>query len=179
MSLPAAWIDRIFNKLTMAYGHDFLRRWEGLDMDAVKADWAHELGGFVLQPARITYALENIPSDRPPTARQFRVLCNGGGHKPDPLPAIGYAGDRPPPHIMDRVHSLALTLRSERRHPHAWAEKLMARRDNGEVLSRAQREALERFEEGTASLSFSHVDGAGFNPIPPELWPWNKSEAGR
>lgn len=29
MSLPAAWIDKIFTKLTLAYGRDFLGRWEG------------------------------------------------------------------------------------------------------------------------------------------------------
>lgn len=76
MSLPASWVDRIFEKLTVAYGHDFLRRWEGLDMAMVKADWADELAGYGSMPQAIKYGLDNLPADKPPTAKQFRAICN-------------------------------------------------------------------------------------------------------
>lgn len=75
MSLPAAWIDRIFDKLTLTYGQTFLRRWSDIDMNAVKSDWAHELAGFAQHPRAIAWALQNLPPDTPPTVLQFRALA--------------------------------------------------------------------------------------------------------
>lgn len=75
MSLPDSWVDRIFTRLTMVFGRDFLSRYEGLEVAAVKAEWAEDLAGFQQSPNAIRYALENIPSDKPPTSLQFRDLC--------------------------------------------------------------------------------------------------------
>lgn len=81
MSLPSAWIDRIFAKLQLTYGNRFLAQWSGLDVDVIKADWAHELGGFADHPDSITYALKNLPIDLPMTVNRFRELCRSA-----PLP---------------------------------------------------------------------------------------------
>jgi len=75
MSLPSPWVDRIFDKLTLTYGQAFLRRWQDLDIDAVKEDWAHELAGLQQSPKAITYALQNLPIDKPPTVLEFRAAC--------------------------------------------------------------------------------------------------------
>jgi hypothetical protein len=76
MSLPMPWVERIFTKLTMVYGRDFLGRWEGLDISEVKADWAHELSGFKDHAESIAYALKNLPdSGKPPTVLEFRAMC--------------------------------------------------------------------------------------------------------
>ncbi len=76
MSLPMPWIERIFTKLTMIYGRDFLGRWEGLNIDEVKADWAHELAGFKNHADSIAYALKNMPdSGKAPTVLEFRAMC--------------------------------------------------------------------------------------------------------
>lgn len=75
MPLPQPWVDRLFEKLTVVYGRQFLDRWSGLDLDAVKADWAHELEGFAQHPEMIAYALANLPPDRPPTVLQFRDIA--------------------------------------------------------------------------------------------------------
>lgn len=80
--LPESWVERIFAILTTRYGVAFIRQYEGMKMSIVKADWALLLGGFMRQgdngedtaPA-IVYALENLPSDRPPNAAQFRDIC--------------------------------------------------------------------------------------------------------
>lgn len=76
MSLPASWVDRIFEKLQLVYGSHFLSRWAGMDINVVKADWAHELAGFANQPEVIRYALEHLPPDPPPSVLQFRAICN-------------------------------------------------------------------------------------------------------
>ena len=67
MSLPSPWVDRIFDKLTLTYGQAFLRRWQDIDMGAVKSDWAHELAGFAQHPRAIAWALDNLYPEKPPT----------------------------------------------------------------------------------------------------------------
>jgi len=91
MSLPDVWVDRIFTKLALVYGRDFLSRWEGLELDDVKADWAHELSGMAVRPERIRYALENLPASKPPTVLDFRNLCMQARF--DELPALPAPSD--------------------------------------------------------------------------------------
>lgn len=75
MSLPDAWVDRIFDKLTLVYGHAFLSRWDGESIAKVKASWAEELSRFQQNPSALAYALENLPV-KPPSVLEFRALCN-------------------------------------------------------------------------------------------------------
>lgn len=75
MSLPTLWVERIFQKLTLAYGRDFLGRWEGIPLADVKTDWADCLSGFHAHPESIAFALSNLPDSKPPTAQEFRALC--------------------------------------------------------------------------------------------------------
>lgn len=73
--LPSQWIDRIFSKLTARFGRDFLGRWEGVDLDIVKADWADELSGLQSRPDAIKYALENM-GKKAPNVAEFKEICN-------------------------------------------------------------------------------------------------------
>jgi hypothetical protein len=75
MSLPDAWVDQLFAKLTVRYGASFLRQYAGLDVDEVKADWAQVLGPFSQSKDALRHGLEHLPSDKPPNALQFRDLC--------------------------------------------------------------------------------------------------------
>lgn len=75
MSLPSAWTDRIFDKLTLTYGQSFLRRWQDIDLNAVKSDWSHELSGFERFPKSIAWALQNLPPEKPPTVLEFRNIA--------------------------------------------------------------------------------------------------------
>lgn len=68
-------VEMIFTKLSLVYGRDFLSRWEGLDLDAVKSDWLHELSGYSVDAIR--HALRNLPPSRPPTVLEFRNIANG------------------------------------------------------------------------------------------------------
>jgi len=74
MSLPLPWVDKIFDKLTLTYGQQFLARWRDIDLNAVKSDWMHELSGFENAPHAIAYGLSNLPK-LPPTVIEFRALC--------------------------------------------------------------------------------------------------------
>ncbi|MDE2103902.1 MAG: hypothetical protein KGL39_42090 [Patescibacteria group bacterium] len=75
MSLPQPWVDRLFEKLTLTYGRAFLDRWRDLDIEAVKADWAHELANMRAHPEMIAYALQHLPPGEPPTVLQFRDIA--------------------------------------------------------------------------------------------------------
>lgn len=74
MSLPLPAIDRLFDRLTATYGRDFTSKYEGLDMNAVKSSWAHELSGYEKNLRAIAWALETLP-ERPPNVIAFRALC--------------------------------------------------------------------------------------------------------
>lgn len=141
MSLPAAWVDRIFEKLTVAYGNEFLRRWDGLDMAIVKADWAHELAGYAAMPYAIRYAMDNLP-DKAPTARSFRALCNT-------VPVavnMGLAApsEKPSPAVAARLASVGHVAVD----PKAWARRLRdieinrgGELPNGRMMTLAQRDS--------------------------------------
>ena len=83
MNLPTTWCDKIFQKLTLAYGRDFTGRWEGIPLIEVKSDWAHELAGYQDAPHAISYALQNLPV-KPPTVYEFRAICQRAQTPPAP-----------------------------------------------------------------------------------------------
>lgn len=64
----------VFKKLSLAYGRDFLSRWEGMDLNEVRADWCHELAGCEKSPHSVLYALQNLPP-KPPTVYEFRAIA--------------------------------------------------------------------------------------------------------
>lgn len=74
-ALPLAWVEKIFKKLTLAYGRDFTARWEGIETADVIEDWSHELAGFANWPEAISYALQHLPAGKPPTVFEFRAIC--------------------------------------------------------------------------------------------------------
>jgi hypothetical protein len=73
--LPISWVDRIFARLSVRYGSAFLRRYEGLDADAVKQDWALMLADYKEKPEPLLHALNNLPDSLPPTAGEFRAIA--------------------------------------------------------------------------------------------------------
>jgi hypothetical protein len=102
--LPLPWVRRIFQKLSLVYGRDFLSRWEGQELDDVMADWAHELAGFADQPEAIGYALQHLPPEKPPTVLQFRGMCN---QRPEKAPlALPAPESKPAPELIERVNAV-------------------------------------------------------------------------
>ena len=90
-TLPSAWVEMIFKKLTLLYGKQFLAQWEGLDIAEVKADWAEELGRFADSPKALQFALENVSGKwPPPTVREFAEIALGAPRDVKPLPVPDY-----------------------------------------------------------------------------------------
>jgi hypothetical protein len=69
-------IDRLFARLLLRYGAQWMRMWEGIDMDAVKAEWADELSVYATNLDAIAYGLDHLPPDFPPNIAQFKAICN-------------------------------------------------------------------------------------------------------
>lgn len=148
MSLPIAWIDRIFERLTLRYGRDFLGRWEGIPIADVKADWANVLGGFFTQPLAIAWTLDNLPDSKPPTAQEFRALCRKSPPVDDDPKKLAAPEPKADP---ERVKAELSKLRvgGERSDCKDWARRILAREKAGERIPpmnvRMAREALREY----------------------------------
>ena len=125
-------VDELFGRLAAAYGSQWLAKWDGMDMDKVASVWQDELGGFRLR--HIKYALENLPTDHPPTAMQFRALCK---QAPDPpLQSLSDHTRKPDPERLQAI--LATIPRGAARDPLACAQRHLERLRAGEKLTPAQ-----------------------------------------
>lgn len=145
MSLPLPWVDKIFLKLTLIYGRDFIGRWEGLEIADVKTDWGHELSGFENWPEAIAHALANCPPGKPPTVIEFRDLARKAPRaKVAELPAPAANPERVAAELA-KLAPLKMTAKSPTDHK-AWAKAIIRRHDAGEKLTvtvlRFAREAL-------------------------------------
>lgn len=134
MSLPIAWIDKIFHKLTVAYGNEFLNRWKGIPINDVKSDWSDCLSGYQQNPQAIAYALENLPDSKAPTAQEFRALCRR-------IPASSVLAlpepKADPARVAAELEKLA-PLRQAVAQPAGrldWARAILARLEGGEKVS--------------------------------------------
>lgn len=144
MSLPSAWTDKIFTKLTLAYGRDFIGRWEGIDLSDVKTDWSHELSGFEDHPEAIAYALANLPQ-KPLTVIEFRAIARRAP-VPD-APRLEAPKADPVKVAAEIAKQTGLKAAFAPKHnPKEWAERIVERAAAGEKIKpitlRFAREAL-------------------------------------
>lgn len=70
--LPIADVERIFNKLAMAYGNEWTAKWRGADYGRLQMEWAEQLGG--LHDWQIDFVLANLP-ERAPNLVAFKKLA--------------------------------------------------------------------------------------------------------
>jgi hypothetical protein len=146
MSLPAAWVDALFDKLTLTYGQAFLRRWQDVDLNAVKSDWCHELAGLKNHPEAIAWALQNLPVDQAPTVLQFRAIARKAPMPEAERVEVCAAGkDR----IASEVRKLAPIREPRYIDGKQWARTILARVEAGwspsrTVLKMAQDALAER-----------------------------------
>lgn len=83
--LPLRWTEEILRRLSVRYGRDFLHKYEGVDLEDVKRDWAEVLGGFADHPEAIEYGLKNLPDHKAPNAAEFAALCRRAPEKQQPM----------------------------------------------------------------------------------------------
>jgi hypothetical protein len=138
LSLPA--IERLFLRLIATYGQDFLRECEGMDSNAVKAIWAHELAAYESDLKPIAWALENLP-DRAPSLMRFKALCRAA---PRPATVLLPSPAADPGRVAEELAKLGAILQktasSQPVDHKAWARKIMTRIEYGQkVCTFAQR----------------------------------------
>jgi hypothetical protein len=150
-ALPQDWVDEIFARLTIRYGRTFLNRWEGIDLDLVKADWAQELAGFKNWPDAIKWALAHMDPDRPPTVTMFRDIAQKA---PTPERQRLDAPQADPDLVKTELAKLDKAPGSKK-DPKDWARRIIGRHEAGERINpttlRFAREALNM-----APFKFAH-----------------------
>lgn len=148
MSLPALWVDRIFDKLTLTYGQAFLRRWQDIDMNAVKSDWGHELDGYERFPKAIAWALQNLPPEKPPTVLEFRNLARKAPEDEAPRIEVSSAGKA---RIAAELAKIAPIIAAAKPVDSLdWARRLIDRHESGAFLSTRTCLAMARDALGVA-----------------------------
>lgn len=163
MPLHLRYVDEIHARLAVRYGTAWSAKWQGLDQDAIRADWAEVLDG--MQPASIRKALESLPPEFPPTATAFRALgAIPEEHKPAPkLPP-------PDPVGLKRIAGAMGGATTRLETPAEWMARLQR-----EVETRAAskaRAAHFRTAVGNGHYSGATVEQIGdFRPIPRDRWP--------
>jgi hypothetical protein len=135
LSLPA--IDRLFDRLFLTYGVAFSRTFEGLDLNAVKSSWAHELAYYASSKdamGRIAWALDNLP-ERPPNVIEFRNICKRApAIEAAPLPAPKANPER----LKAEIAKLMGPAKVAAKTPTAgrdWAHRIVGRAKAGEVIA--------------------------------------------
>lgn len=74
MSLSTKVIDRLFDRLALTYGSQWLSMWQGMAAGDIKSLWGAELAVYAGRLEAIGWALENLP-ERAPNLVQFKALC--------------------------------------------------------------------------------------------------------
>ena len=67
-------MERVFQKLLLAFGNQMQAKWHGLDMQAVYQDWAEALYGCSLGAIDNAIYLAK-QSEHPPNQGEFKELC--------------------------------------------------------------------------------------------------------
>lgn len=74
MSLSTRVVDRLFERLLLTYGSEWVSLWRGADANEVKSLWAVELAPWAERLDALGWALEHLP-ERAPNLVAFKALC--------------------------------------------------------------------------------------------------------
>lgn len=135
-------IDHLFERLSLSYGTPWVTMWRGLELPAVRALWAFELGAYAERLDALAWALDHLPPD-PPNLPAFKALVAQAPRPETPaLPG--------PPPDPGRVARAVQTMRSTgnthaadgRTLAQACIYGLIERAERHDKLNRAQRDML-------------------------------------
>jgi hypothetical protein len=135
MSLPSKAIDRLFDRLMATYGNEWLNRWQGLDGQAVKSLWAHELSAYANRLEALAWALENLPP-RAPNVIEFKHLCRQAPLPEAPkLPEPKADPERLKRELSKLGEIRAKAVASTTVDHKAWARRIVGRFDAGDKVN--------------------------------------------
>lgn len=135
MSLPLPAIDRLFDRLAATYGTEWARKWEGVEANAVKSMWAHELSGYASNLKAIAWALEHLP-ERCPNLIEFRNLCRSAPQPDVPrLPEPAADPERLRAELAKLAPVKERALAAQITDPKAWAKRILDRQRDGQKIS--------------------------------------------
>lgn len=163
MQLKSETVDWIFGRMAVRYGAAWLNKWDGIPMEAVKTDWARELG--MTRSDAIAYALRFLPLDFPPTVLRFREICRRAPEPEQPKRLQG------PPVDIQRVAELTAKAKAATsgKNSRRWAEALRDREKTGDVLTEGQRYA---WRNALRDAPAEQITAAGkYTPIDPSCLP--------
>jgi hypothetical protein len=145
-SLPAEWVERIFEVMSGLYGTKFADLWKDSNHEFVMSLWAKKLAGFRSMPGAIKEALASLDSKPyPPTLPEFLAMCREAAPRHQIKPVmIGYqptAEDQA--RAQEIIRKAAERTKTDERDHKAWAKKLKSRHEAGEKLSLIQVEAYK------------------------------------
>ena len=153
-------IDQIFARMLVRYGAAWTRQWGMVDEEAVKADWERELGAMPIDAIR--YALDNLPTDFPPTVTAFKAVAANRPRYFKALPA-----PKADPARVAEILSRLKSMTPGGGDRFDWAYALQEREKNGENLTEAERRMWR------AALEVAPIESVcmSFNRIPQESLP--------
>jgi hypothetical protein len=148
MSLPLQAVERLFDRLSATYGREFFARYDGLDPNAIKSVWAHELSAYSHRLEDIAWALENLP-ERCPNAIEFRNICRKAPERDKPkLPEAPANLERLKSELAKLLPAIKAAQKVATNDGLAWARSIVEKYDSGMVVApctlRFAREALAR-----------------------------------
>lgn len=163
MSVQSLLVEGIFAKMAVRYGALWLAKWDGIPIDAVKADWALELEG--VSPASVRYALDYLPLEFPPNAAQFKALCHS---RPEPAHLALPDNTKASPQSVAVARAVVDAMKAAaKRGRLQWAYDLQEREKRGDALSAAQ---MASWRMAIAEQPSGEVFGS-FTPIPEDVLP--------
>lgn len=146
----ARWVDRLHERLAVRYGAAWLRMWDGVPIEAVKADWQNELADvFERNPHAIAHALDHLP-EFPPNVEKFKALCIGAPLRTKALDAPIAKAD--PERLHKAMSALAASRPSNESPAAVCAAKLRRKMADGVRLTPSQRHVLECCERQIGGL---------------------------
>lgn len=171
-SLDPLATEWIFGRLAVRYGDRWRAKWDGMPLEAVKADWAMQLAHC--RREALMYAMEHLPVEFPPTVGQFLEIAR---RAPQSDAQQQIEDKRPRYHDRERMVELMTRLADAIRckRPMAWAYALQEREARGEDLDVHQRAAwrfaLARYESPEATETMMMFKSIDPECLPPAMRP--------
>lgn len=136
MSMQIKVIDRLFERLELTYGAEWVRKWEKCPNGELKSSWAHELSHYANNLHAVAWALENLP-EKCPNVIEFRNLCRNA---PTPeLPRLPEPKANPD-RVASELSKLGELKKTVMSHTPSrggvdWAKRIVLRSDQGEKIA--------------------------------------------